>query len=76
MDGNAVGSRLAKSATITGLNWLPGQDLWIRWADLNDAGNDHGLAIDDLTFVAIPEPASLGVAGLAILATLASRRRS
>lgn len=38
--------------TITGLNWQPGDTLWLRWKDANDAGADHGLAIDDLVFSA------------------------
>ena len=58
---------------MTGLNWQPGEDLWVRWADINDAGNDHGLAIDDVTFSAeaIPEPATITMAGLALAAVLA-----
>jgi hypothetical protein len=50
--------------------------LWIRWADTNDAGNDHGLAIDDLQFSAsvIPEPSSCLLLGLAAV-TLRRRRR-
>ncbi len=27
----------------------PGQEIWLRWLDPNDAGNDHGLAVDDLS---------------------------
>src|SRR4030095_15196591 len=33
-----------------------GQEIWIRWEDVNDAGNDHGLAIDDLSITAIAPP--------------------
>ena len=28
---------------------FPGQEIFFRWYDINDAGNDHGLAVDDLT---------------------------
>ena len=38
--------------TVTGLSWAPGANLWIRWNDINDADNDHGLAIDDVMFSA------------------------
>lgn len=38
--------------TVTGLNWLPGQVLWLRWTDLNDPGNDDALGIDDFEFSA------------------------
>lgn len=64
------------SATITGINWAPGDSLFIRWNDFNDAGNDAGVAIDNLSMVAtIPEPACGLVLGLG-LAALALLRRS
>lgn len=52
LNGNDAANRTAKSATVAGLEWLPGQDLWLRWNDVDHAGNDHGLSIDDLTFSA------------------------
>jgi hypothetical protein len=63
------------SATISGLTWAPGDSLFIRWNDFNDAGNDAGVAIDNLsmtTTIVVPEPssallASLGFAALALL---------
>ncbi len=58
-DGNAAANRTANlGGTVTGLNWANGDTLWIRWIERNDAGNDHGLAIDNFTFSAtvIPEP--------------------
>ncbi len=76
-DGNAAANRTAIGpVTVSGINWLPGQDLWIRWGDLNNTGNDHALAIDDLSFSAraIPEPAGLGLALLAACGLLANRR--
>ena len=53
--GNA--NRTAVSATITGLTWAPGQTLVLRWTDVNDGGNDDGLAIDDLS---LSTPVSTG----------------
>ncbi len=50
LDGNAAANRTAISATITGLNWAPGQSLTLRWTDVDDTGSDDGLAIDDLSF--------------------------
>jgi hypothetical protein len=76
VDGNATGNRQTITATVTGLNWQPGQDLWIRWADLNDAGNDHGLAIDDLNFSAVPEPGALALAMFAAIGLYSGRRRA
>ncbi|WP_354443318.1 ExeM/NucH family extracellular endonuclease [Ottowia thiooxydans] len=48
VDGNVAG-RVAVSGTLSGLNWQAGQTIWLRWVETNDAGNDHGLAIDDFT---------------------------
>lgn len=82
LDGNLAANRSTLTAVITGLNVLPGQLIRIRWVDLNDSGNDHGLAIDDLTVTArfgqdsaeIPLPAA-AVAGPGLLAFSALRRR-
>jgi hypothetical protein len=57
---------------ISGLNWLPGQTLVIRFRDANVGGTDRLSFIDDITF--IPEPSSLGLVGSAI-GLLAMRRR-
>ena len=48
LDGNAAANRTALSATLT-VSVPAGQEIWLRWLDTNDAGNDHGLAIDDLS---------------------------
>jgi len=50
LDGNSSANRAAVSGTVTGLSWAPGQTLVLRWTDVNDAGSDDGLSIDDLTF--------------------------
>jgi hypothetical protein len=76
-DGNSAGSRtVIGPVTVSGLNWLNGTDLWIRWVDINDASNDHGLGIDDLSFRAIaPEPGSALVWGCIALIGVAVLRR-
>ena len=71
LNGNLAANRnTIGPVTVTGLSWLPGTDLWVRWADTNDSGNDHGLGIDDLSFSAdasvVPEPASLTFLGVAV----------
>lgn len=40
------------SYTVTGLDWQPGQSLWLRWTDVDDPGRyaNSALAIDDLEF--------------------------
>jgi uncharacterized protein len=46
LDGNAPANRTARATTI--VTGVPvGDQFWIRWRDLNDGGNDHGLAIDE-----------------------------
>ena len=48
LDGNAVANRTARSANLP-VTVNNGQEIWLRWKDTNDAGNDHGLAIDDFS---------------------------
>ncbi|PQJ08710.1 hypothetical protein CJD36_022870, partial [Flavipsychrobacter stenotrophus] len=52
LDGNATANRTAISSTIS-TTVAPGQEVWIRMVDINDASNDHGLSMDDLTVTAI-----------------------
>jgi len=58
LDGNANTTLI--SSVISGLTIAPGQTFWIRWADTNDAGNDAGLAIDNLTLSASVAPPPAG----------------
>ncbi|HSK64898.1 MAG TPA: lamin tail domain-containing protein, partial [Pyrinomonadaceae bacterium] len=51
LDGNAPANRTAKSSTIT-LTVAPGQEVWLRWRDIDNPNNDHGLAVDDLSVTA------------------------
>jgi hypothetical protein len=74
--GNVAGLAAGRGGAISGLSWNPGDRLWLRWTERNDAGNDHGLAIDHFSFSAsgaavdpVPLPAAgwlllTGVAGL------------
>ncbi|HVS82095.1 MAG TPA: lamin tail domain-containing protein [Pyrinomonadaceae bacterium] len=59
LDGNAAANRTAKSANLP-LAVNAGDEVWLRWVDINDAGNDHGLGIDDFSVtangVATPSP--------------------
>lgn len=77
-NGNLPANRVADlGAAVTGLQWAPGDQLWLRWTDLNDPASDHGMAIDNFTFLATPVPAPASVwmllAGLTALG--AWRRR-
>ena len=48
LDGNAAANRTNRSATLT-VTVNAGQEIWLRWKDSDDAGSDHGLAIDDFS---------------------------
>uniref|UniRef100_UPI001C218E73 ExeM/NucH family extracellular endonuclease n=1 Tax=Synechococcus sp. CCY 0621 TaxID=2815603 RepID=UPI001C218E73 len=51
VDGNGAGrvSALGGSLDLSASPWAADATLWLRWVETNDAGNDHGLAIDDLS---------------------------
>ena len=51
LDGNAAANRILKSATLA-VTVAAGQEIWMRWQDLDDPGSDHGLAVDDFSVVA------------------------
>jgi hypothetical protein len=79
LDGNNPANQAALNATVSGISWEAGTELWFRWADANDAGNDHGLAIDDVNFTTnapVPEPSTLTLFALGtLIATSAAYRR-
>ncbi len=49
VDGNNAANRVALSATLTNVVVLTNKEVFFRWKDVNDTGNDHGFSIDDLT---------------------------
>lgn len=49
LNGNSSTNRIPIAASITGIIIPDGYYVLLRWTDLNDSGNDHGLAIDDLS---------------------------
>jgi hypothetical protein len=56
LDGNDPANQVLVGGpdgfTVTGFTWLPGETFWIRWEDINEAGNDDALGIDNLFFSA------------------------
>lgn len=78
VNGNTAGLVANVGGTVT-TNWAAGDTLWVRWIENNDTGNDHGLAIDNLSLSvsAVPEGDGLVLAfsGLALLCGLVRRRR-
>lgn len=77
VDGNVAG-RVANRGGTVNTSWALGDTLWVRWIENNDLGNDHGLAIDNLSFsvTAVPEPGTyaLLLAGLGVVGFLGRRR--
>lgn len=51
LDGNAAANRVLKTSNMP-VNIAPGQEIWLRWMDIDHTGNDHGLAVDDLSITA------------------------
>jgi hypothetical protein len=50
LDGNnATNRQILTNVVLSGVVVQPGQEIFLRWFDANDSGNDHGVAIDNLT---------------------------
>jgi hypothetical protein len=76
-DGNAGANSATVSSSITGLNFAPGGNLWIRWSDFDAASSDDALAVDDIsiTYVTVPEP-TMALAFLSgVMLIVANKRR-
>jgi len=78
LDGNLSANRtVIAPIVLTGVTLNPGEQIFLRWQDLDDSGNDHGLALDDLSVSfssVVPEPATATLGGLAALAVVFYRR--
>jgi endonuclease/exonuclease/phosphatase family metal-dependent hydrolase len=49
LDGNVSSNRQVFTGVSLTVSIAPGQEMFLRWFDANDLGNDYGLAVDDLT---------------------------
>lgn len=83
LNGNLDANRTAGlTQSVQSLNWSSGSTLWVRWAEINNTGSDHALAIDDVTFSAtvsaVPEPQTyaLMLGGLGLVGWMARRRKA
>ena len=69
VDGNVAGLVPDRGGTVN-VPWNADQTLWLRGIERNDTGNDHGLAIDDFSVTAVPEPATWGIISALGLGTI------
>lgn len=81
LNGNDPANRTLVNGNLSDVNFGAGQLLYLRFTDINDVGNDAGLAIDDFSVSAptgaVPEPGTLAlvVGGLLPMAAILIRRR-
>jgi uncharacterized protein len=59
--GNDAANRTALSATLA-VNVANNQEVWLRWSDIDNANNDHGLGIDDFSVSVVSVPTGVGAA--------------
>ncbi|HEX4342117.1 MAG TPA: PEP-CTERM sorting domain-containing protein [Verrucomicrobiae bacterium] len=78
LDGNASANRTALTGTLTSITLNAGDEIMLRWVDINDAGNDDGSSIDDFSInftpSIAPEPTTAALGGLGALALIFARR--
>ncbi|RYD23829.1 MAG: PEP-CTERM sorting domain-containing protein, partial [Verrucomicrobiaceae bacterium] len=75
-DANGVEATGNVTATIGNLSWAAGANLYVLWADDNGTVvADDTLAIDNVSWTAVPEPSSVLLAGFGVMTILRHRRR-
>jgi hypothetical protein len=76
INGNLAANQSFQSSTMTGLNWTPGTEIWVKWTHVGNASR-HGLGLDDMHLQATPapEPCSIAAFGIAAVGFISRRRR-
>jgi hypothetical protein len=49
LDGNNATNRTAVTGSLTNVVVLAGEEIMLRWRDVDDSGSDHGLSLDDVS---------------------------
>ena len=79
LDGNLAANRVTSigGVYVPSSQIAPSSTFYLRWADADDGGSDHGIAIDDfsLSISLVPEPGTWLAGMLALGAIVCSRRR-
>jgi hypothetical protein len=77
LNGNLPANQSFQTGNMTGLNWLNGTDMWVRWSHIGNASRD-ALALDTMHLNATPapEPLTLTAFGAACAGLLARRRKA
>lgn len=62
LNGNVAPNQTTLSSTLSGISLAPGQEIWLRWSDIDHPGSDHGLAIDNVsTSTTVTPPPGAGI---------------
>jgi hypothetical protein len=69
LDGNAAANRIANIGGVytPSTAIADGSTFYLRFADADDAGSDNGIAIDNFSFAAVPEPSVYMLLGVGLL---------
>ncbi|MDY0170919.1 MAG: PEP-CTERM sorting domain-containing protein [Thermoguttaceae bacterium] len=73
LDGNDPANRAELYGVATDMTWAPGQELWLRWTDIQPPHQMMG--IDDVWLRAVPEPGNMLLLLAGGMAMLTRRRR-
>ena len=71
LNGLLTTNQQQKKDTLFNLNWLPGEQLILKWQDKDDVGNDDGMALQQLNGKALAMPDNTAPTVLEVIPPLA-----